>query len=359
MVKCSSCGKRFDYDKYYGICPKCGSYNRPVDQQTNQDPLWGTEQQDAFGQAEEKARQEQAHWREMEQDADHMESWINVDATKPNKEHADCLRDETKPKKKKSKVNLVLFCCVIACFVIFIALALVSQVIKDGDLQIGNETEIAIDEAEQPPISQGEMEQDLLLEDTYGRTIRVEEARILASPDTLAGLPTGEGLLAVKLVTGWQQEDGDRDYDLYDYDLVDEIYLETSGHYRKSAASYSFEDLAEDPTADLDSFSLYSISYSGTSEGYLFFLYPSDATTATLYIPVSDPDDGDLLYYYEIPLDVMLGQDGTEEEAVRVDEGADQGLPQETEATQQQTPEEAAQQETPVGAEEAAQQEGM
>ncbi len=26
-IKCSSCKKRFDYDKYTGICPKCGSYH--------------------------------------------------------------------------------------------------------------------------------------------------------------------------------------------------------------------------------------------------------------------------------------------------------------------------------------------
>lgn len=25
-VKCKSCGKFFDYENYYGICPKCGAY---------------------------------------------------------------------------------------------------------------------------------------------------------------------------------------------------------------------------------------------------------------------------------------------------------------------------------------------
>ena len=25
-MKCSNCGKNFDYEKYYGICPKCGSF---------------------------------------------------------------------------------------------------------------------------------------------------------------------------------------------------------------------------------------------------------------------------------------------------------------------------------------------
>lgn len=27
-MKCSNCGKKFDYEKYYGICPKCGSFHK-------------------------------------------------------------------------------------------------------------------------------------------------------------------------------------------------------------------------------------------------------------------------------------------------------------------------------------------
>ena len=27
-MKCFKCGKNFDYEKYYGICPKCGCYNK-------------------------------------------------------------------------------------------------------------------------------------------------------------------------------------------------------------------------------------------------------------------------------------------------------------------------------------------
>ena len=27
-MRCSSCGKKFDYEKYYGICPKCGCFNK-------------------------------------------------------------------------------------------------------------------------------------------------------------------------------------------------------------------------------------------------------------------------------------------------------------------------------------------
>ncbi|MCC8149990.1 MAG: endonuclease Q family protein [Lachnospiraceae bacterium] len=28
LIPCGKCGKRYDYEKYNGICPKCGRYNR-------------------------------------------------------------------------------------------------------------------------------------------------------------------------------------------------------------------------------------------------------------------------------------------------------------------------------------------
>ena len=37
-MKCLSCGKIFDYDKYYGICPKCGTYNKPEDKTSQTSP---------------------------------------------------------------------------------------------------------------------------------------------------------------------------------------------------------------------------------------------------------------------------------------------------------------------------------
>ena len=34
-MKCFSCGKNFDYEKYYGICPKCGCYNKKTVESEN------------------------------------------------------------------------------------------------------------------------------------------------------------------------------------------------------------------------------------------------------------------------------------------------------------------------------------
>ena len=38
-MKCLSCGKQFDYEKYYGICPKCGTYNKPATTQTSEEQV--------------------------------------------------------------------------------------------------------------------------------------------------------------------------------------------------------------------------------------------------------------------------------------------------------------------------------
>ena len=32
-MKCKNCGKIFDYEKYYGICPKCGTFQKPENPQ--------------------------------------------------------------------------------------------------------------------------------------------------------------------------------------------------------------------------------------------------------------------------------------------------------------------------------------
>ncbi len=31
LIKCAKCGKTYDEEKYFGICPKCGRYNREED----------------------------------------------------------------------------------------------------------------------------------------------------------------------------------------------------------------------------------------------------------------------------------------------------------------------------------------
>ena len=36
-MRCSGCGKKFNYEKYYGICPKCGCFNK---NETTQEEQW-------------------------------------------------------------------------------------------------------------------------------------------------------------------------------------------------------------------------------------------------------------------------------------------------------------------------------
>lgn len=36
-MKCYNCGKNFEYETYYGICPKCGCYNKPEEKDLHQE----------------------------------------------------------------------------------------------------------------------------------------------------------------------------------------------------------------------------------------------------------------------------------------------------------------------------------
>ena len=38
-IKCTNCGKRFDYDLYAGLCPHCGVYMRPDSTGHTQEPV--------------------------------------------------------------------------------------------------------------------------------------------------------------------------------------------------------------------------------------------------------------------------------------------------------------------------------
>ena len=65
-MKCRKCGKNFDYEKYYGICPKCGSYNREDEEEQAQQDLFLRDGRDpfqsSFGGAEEQGAASRSSW---------------------------------------------------------------------------------------------------------------------------------------------------------------------------------------------------------------------------------------------------------------------------------------------------------
>ena len=58
-MKCLSCGKQFDCEKYYGICPKCGTYNKPATTQTSEEQVTFDSYQTADANMQTQTTQEQ------------------------------------------------------------------------------------------------------------------------------------------------------------------------------------------------------------------------------------------------------------------------------------------------------------
>lgn len=156
-MKCLSCGKNFDGEKYYCICPKCGTYNKPEDKTSQTSP-----------EADFIYEEPQA-----EADREDAVKSPDVDITKT----AASVPDAQETREKKAKRNLLIL------IVIFLALSFLFTIVKNivvGYLGTDNYKASHREDVTEVAVSKGKVGQAYTVEKDYGRTLTVASAEVLA-----------------------------------------------------------------------------------------------------------------------------------------------------------------------------------
>lgn len=292
-MKCLSCGKNFDYEKNYGICPKCGTYHKPEMSGKKQEDLWRMDVPTATVEERHAAGKTENAWEQKEI-------------------RAGSVKKETAVSKKTVAVFVIVLICVLC---LGIGVPMIFAVSKAAS-KSAEKNQSGQEQPEALEVVTGQMGEDLTLENTYGRSVCVEGVELLANPDSIEGLPAGEGLIAVKVSINNVEA---LDYDTYEEPVLGDCYFGYGAGYHMAVSSYSFSDGLEKLVQGMEEFENYDSAYPDSEGGYLFFFAPADSTETMLYLQVCDPADGRPLYYYVVPLSL------TEEAGAGADQATTRG----------------------------------
>ena len=290
-MRCNSCHKNFDYDKYYGICPKCGSFNQRETREARHEEL-----HDRFG-------DKSVHRRDSAYDT----SYEGMQERNAKKVYASgsagCPAEEGK--KRRAGIGLLVFSIVFLMtgFGVLVSGTLTySSSLKQKELsgQSDNALEVvAHEEGEAFDFQHG--------------SLQIMEAKVLADQEQLPDLADGMRLVAVR-VRG--QSNGEYE----DYNLIAQPYLGADGVYRRAVYTYIFEPYGQMLGA-YPAMEESSLMWQTSCEGWYGFLVEENAQTLRVWFDEydgSDWDGGNLLagHYVELTLEAPEKLEGGEADAV-------------------------------------------
>lgn len=258
-MRCYNCHKNFDYDKYYGICPKCGCFNRRETQAEQHENL-----HERFG-------DESVH-REEKRAVVHAE------------------------KRKQKSGSSGFFIISVLVFILGIAVLVSGAAVMLGSRaaspsESDNTLRLEAHEAGESFAFQQE-------------TLQVLEAKVLADRETLPGLEEGMKLVAVHVA-------GQSDGEYEDYNRVRDPYLETDGAYRYALSAHEFEPygqmLGARPALDG-----WALAEADSCDGWYGFVVEEEIQQVRIWFDEydwSDWDGGNLLAAHYV--DLQLEEPGT------------------------------------------------
>ena len=293
---CCRCGKVFDYEKYYGICPKCAAYNKRGGTQDNYDinkefTARYDVKDDSCKDLHERYDSASAH-QPQKQHAEYHKAYDT--AQMPQSHYGQPQTYQNRPaygaapvgnkpvtQNKKSGTKWI------AIFFVFMFIVLIGMV-----LYIANKD--SIDRKLGIGVMDGPPERvDVMAGEAFGNEdvqISVDEVLVLANHDSVSVVPMGEILVAVHVDI---DSDGGKNARRFDAPMLycDGIYRECLGDY--DVEYILLPELTKGIEVDIDSY-LNDSSVGGD------FIYGIDANNyLSEYLYVNASDSG--YFYYMVP----------------------------------------------------------
>lgn len=217
-MKCFNCGKTFDYEKYYGICPRCGCFNKQETKEEIHQELPGK----AFVQADTGRRMQGS--------------------------------------TKFLLISIALF------LVVFVGGTIFGMVYEDS-VEKKLQQELMDQEITEVAHEMGE-----LFEFQESMQLSVTDCRVLATDEDL-NLPGGKMLLAVKL-------EGTSDGQWKDSNELSDAYIRIGERCYWQIGAYEYEAYGE--VYRCPAWNRYDLSGSDQAEGWLAFLVDRDVRSVIL-----------------------------------------------------------------------------
>ncbi len=273
-MRCYNCKKNFDYEKYYGICPKCGCFNRKVTPQ---------EQHQEYHDTYDKG------YRHTENASEYGQEGGTVP---PNTAYI-----QVSERRQGAGTGGTVF--LLASLAVFLLVFV-------GGTILG----IAYEDFQEEQIQKSVLETEVshtahVMGEKFsfqGMTLSVTEARVLELW-TSQPLPPGKRVAAVKL-------EGTGDGSWNDANVVSDAYIRCGDVCYPQIYCYDYEPYGN--MYRMPAFEPYSLSGSTQAEGWIAFLVDTDLEAFTLCL--EDRVDADLAYIETIhSVEIQLEGDGTDD----------------------------------------------
>lgn len=327
MAKCFSCGKVFEYEKYYGICPKCGAYNREDLPEEGHSQMHEKYDGDVTCSRLEESKEPQ-----KENDNYHkMPDCPGTDLGNSKTATGYGQANTSMPKAaqaKNSSLGTMIFVLLIIGIVATIAVPVLYLIGRSASISIKvvnaenaylnglanrEPEELEEPKEEEPDVSpapdsleRAPQEPDIVEaasnETCYlgkfgEQEITVGEARMLVPAEYLEDFPKNEKLVAIEVSY-------DANYEEYHtYDAMDVIYVGYGENTYKEIMSYYDMETYLDRLGSLDMIDGFDVTY-GSGHGYMLVFVPEEVTNISLYLESRDEDTFELLEVYQIPLEI-------------------------------------------------------